>query len=138
MTNLPKSLSKFPDPSSPPHQKGNFGHYIGNFRYFPTAVTIAFLHHHKALQKMQWQLPLNQQLDQLAEILDQLSPTEYTMRVEVLTGATIGQHVRHIIECWQELEKGYHTASVNYDQRQRDRQLETDPQTAITRLHQLK
>jgi len=71
---------------------------------------------------------------QLAELLDQLSDEEYCIPIAALSGSTIGQHFRHVIECFQELEKGYHGGDVNYDLRRRDRCLETSRQLALRHI----
>jgi len=71
---------------------------------------------------------------QLSELLERLSDEEYCMPVAALSGATIGQHCRHVIECFQELEEGYHGGDVNYDLRRRDRGLETSCRLALRQL----
>ena len=68
---------------------------------------------------------------QLSETLQQLSPRQYVQEVNALRNATIGQHVRHIIELFIELDKGYAGGIVNYDQRKRDLRLETDIEFVI-------
>lgn len=67
---------------------------------------------------------------QLTELLEQLTDEEYCIPIAALSGSTIGQHFRHVIECFQELEEGYHGGDVNYDLRRRDRCLETSRQLA--------
>ena len=74
---------------------------------------------------------------QLGETLQQLSPRQYVQAVNVLNNATIGQHVRHIIELFIELDKGYSGGIVNYDKRKRDLLLETDIEFAIDTLKHL-
>lgn len=74
---------------------------------------------------------------QLHETLDKLSPEQYTQPSKSLFNATIGQHVRHIVELFQCLENGYETGSVNYEQRKRDKQIETNKQLAIQLLHDI-
>ena len=74
---------------------------------------------------------------QLAGSLCQLSPEEYRNPCETLSGHTIGQHVRHIIELFQSLENGYTAGIVNYEQRKRDKTIETDPQLAGRLLAQI-
>ncbi|MEP7108199.1 MAG: hypothetical protein ABI760_09450 [Ferruginibacter sp.] len=63
---------------------------------------------------------------QLSETLMKLTPQQYVRPSATLFNATIGQHVRHIIELFIELEKGYAGGIVNYDKRKRDFRLETD------------
>ncbi|MBS1662050.1 MAG: DinB family protein [Bacteroidetes bacterium] len=73
-------------------------------------------------------------LDQLQQVLDTLSDHQYASPVASLSDATIGQHVRHVIEFFQELSKGYDCGFVNYDGRKRDHSIETSRQTAIHAL----
>jgi hypothetical protein len=63
---------------------------------------------------------------QLTKTLQQLTPQQYAQPSPTLFNATIGQHVRHIIELFIELEKGYAGGIVNYDKRERDLRMETD------------
>lgn len=74
---------------------------------------------------------------QLHETLDKLSPEQYTQPSKALFNATIGQHVRHIVELFQCLENGYENGSVNYENRKRDKQIETDKLLAIHLLHEI-
>ena len=83
---------------------------------------------------MQLEYPVLQLFDQLAALLQALSDDQYTASPQVLSGATVGQHVRHIIECYQELDKGYHHGHLSYDHRKRDLRLETDRLTAICQM----
>jgi uncharacterized damage-inducible protein DinB len=63
---------------------------------------------------------------QLTDSLNQLDRDQYVRSCEYLSGNTIGQHVRHIIEMFQCLESGYQSGEVNYEKRKRDYQIETD------------
>jgi hypothetical protein len=63
---------------------------------------------------------------QLSESLEKLSAAEYTQPSKLLFNATIGQHVRHIIELYICLYNGYETGTVNYEKRKRDLRIETD------------
>src|SRR5882672_1782509 len=74
---------------------------------------------------------------QLSESIRELTLEEYTYPGNTLFNATIGQHVRHIIELFLELEKGYETGRVNYDKRKRDYTIETDKDVAIELLHDI-
>ncbi len=67
---------------------------------------------------------------QLSQGIGMLDPEEYTRPVKSLSDASIGQHVRHIIELFLCLESGYATGTVNYERRERNRQIETDKKLA--------
>ena len=67
---------------------------------------------------------------QLSASLEQLSVEEYSRPCKILFNASIGQHVRHIIELYICLFSGYNTGEVNYDERKRDMRIETDKDLA--------
>jgi hypothetical protein len=67
----------------------------------------------------------------LEGVLLQLSNEQYTAKSTHLFNATIGQHVRHIIELFQCLVNGYETGVANYDKRKRDITIENDTTTAL-------
>jgi hypothetical protein len=73
-------------------------------------------------------------LYQLKELLESLTDEQYGRKVALLSDASIGQHTRHVIEFFQELEKGYQTGLVNYDARKRNYTLETQREFAINEL----
>jgi uncharacterized damage-inducible protein DinB len=63
---------------------------------------------------------------QLSDSLNQLERDQYNKSCKNLSGNTIGQHVRHIIEMFQCLEIGYHSGEIDYERRKRDKLIETD------------
>lgn len=65
-------------------------------------------------------------LNELSDLLSQLSAEDYVNQCHGLSNATIGEHTRHIIEMFQCLEKQYDKGIVNYDDRKRDYQIQTD------------
>lgn len=79
---------------------------------------------------MQLQQAVNNIFVQLADSLNQLSQEEYSQPCKTLFNNTIGQHVRHIIELFQCLEKGYESGVVNYEKRKRDTAIEVDKELA--------
>jgi hypothetical protein len=78
--------------------------------------------------------PIQDVFVQLTETLNQLSGDEYIQPSKILFNASIGQHVRHIIELFLCLEKGCETGVVNYEKRKRDYQIETNKDLAIQLL----
>jgi uncharacterized damage-inducible protein DinB len=75
---------------------------------------------------MELQKAVQQVFLQLTDSLNQLRPGQYIQVCKNLSGNTIGQHVRHIIEMFQCLDAGYPTGEVDYEKRKRDKQIETD------------
>jgi len=63
-------------------------------------------------------------------LVKSLSQEQYNRKLEILSRASIGQHVRHILEFYQCLFESLDNNEVNYDDRQRDLKLETDLQFA--------
>jgi len=74
---------------------------------------------------------------QVSTALENLEPEQYILPSTCLFNATIGQHVRHIIELFIELEEGYKTGTVNYEKRKRDYLIETDKNFAIALLNRI-
>ncbi len=70
-------------------------------------------------------------LAQLSDSLLQLTNEEYSQPVAILSNATMGQHVRHVVELFICLFNGYETRTVNYEKRKRDKRIETDKDFAI-------
>ena len=75
---------------------------------------------------------------QLTASLEQLNDVQYSMECSTLSNATIGKHVRHVIELFQSLEQGYSTGIVNYDKRKRDTRIETDKEFALSLLSEIR
>lgn len=65
-------------------------------------------------------------LNQLNALLTQLKIDEYTQKLEVFNGSSIGQHVRHTVEFFQCLLEGFDTGTIDYDARKRNLLIETD------------
>ncbi|RIV24000.1 DinB family protein [Fibrisoma montanum] len=78
-------------------------------------------------------------LMQLANVIGQLTDQDYARPLPVLSGNTIGKHVRHILEFYELLVDSAQTAQrgialLNYDRRQRDLRLEVDTDEALRRI----
>jgi hypothetical protein len=80
-------------------------------------------------------------LNELSDLLTQLTSDDYTSPCFGLSNATIGEHTRHIIEMFQCLEKQYEAGIINYDDRNRDYRIQTDiafaQQTIVDVVNQL-
>ena len=81
--------------------------------------------------------PIQNVFVQLTESLNELTDAEYTQPCKALFNATIGQHVRHIIELFLCLQKGYETGVVNYEKRKRDYKIETEKDFAIRLMQEI-
>ncbi len=66
-------------------------------------------------------------IQQVIDLLSHINREQYTQNIAVLSNASIGGHIRHSIEMYQCLEVGYETNVVNYSNRKRDIQIETNP-----------
>jgi len=78
-----------------------------------------------------------QTLNQFREVLTQLPEDCFSKPCDPLSGATIGQHTRHIIELYQCLLQGYNSAEVSYDNRKRDKKIEQEVLFADLQLQEI-
>jgi hypothetical protein len=81
--------------------------------------------------------PIEDVFIQLSDVLNKLTDEEYTQQSRILFSATIGQHVRHVIELFQCLQNGYDEGVVNYEKRKRDYRIETDREFAAMLLRRI-
>ena len=65
-------------------------------------------------------------LDELTDLLNQLSDKDYSKSCLALSNATIGEHTRHILEMFQCLQNGYDSGIINYDNRKRNNRIQTE------------
>jgi hypothetical protein len=83
---------------------------------------------------MQLQNAVSEIFTQLSQSIRLLNTAEYKQPSQRLFNATIGQHVRHVIELFQCLQWGYEVGVVNYDNRKRNLLLEEDKDFAMEQL----
>ncbi len=76
-------------------------------------------------------------LQQLIDLLLQLHPTTYAQALPVLSGSSLGGHVRHITEFYLCLFNGLADGIVDYDARKRNPLLESDKQFAVQTIEAL-
>lgn len=73
-------------------------------------------------------------LGQLAESLEKLDDTGFSASLPVLSGSSIGQHVRHVAEMYGCLFDGLEAGVVCYESRKRDKSIESSRVRAIALL----
>lgn len=71
--------------------------------------------------------------------LNDIDPEVYAMPLDLLFGASIGQHTRHLVEFYQCLldQATVEGSTVNYALRARDLRIEEDPAFAAGRIQEL-
>lgn len=77
-------------------------------------------------------------ITQLLDITKELKNEEYALSLELLHGSSIGKHIRHIIEFYDCLLKGYESGTVDYDAREHNALLENDKLLASQALENIK
>ncbi len=81
--------------------------------------------------------PTQEVFSQLKLVLKNIRKEEYNARSESLSGSSIGQHVRHIVEFYQCLIQGYESGKINYDHRQRNKLIEENISYAENCIHEI-
>jgi 6-pyruvoyl-tetrahydropterin synthase len=69
-------------------------------------------------------------LTDLQKVISQLSETDFCMPIDNLSGASIGEHSRHIIELFQSVIHSYSHGVLNYDNRERNKMIQTNKEFA--------
>lgn len=76
-------------------------------------------------------------LEELKDLLDQLSNEDFTLPILYLGNSSIGQHSRHIIEMFQCLLNSYESGLLNYDDRLRNNLIQTDTDFAVKSIQDI-
>jgi uncharacterized damage-inducible protein DinB len=79
----------------------------------------------------------NNILNQLYLLIDQISDEDFVKPIGALSNSTIGQHVRHTVEFFLCLKKGFEQGIINYDKRSHDKLIETNKQAAVNAIQQI-
>ena len=77
-------------------------------------------------------------LDQLSNVIGQLTDDEFAHPSETLNGSSIGQHLRHTLEFFFCLEQGYDKGIINYDKRAHDKLVETNRKVALLAIDRIR
>lgn len=76
-------------------------------------------------------------LSQLTDMVSQLTGQDFIKPVDTLGNSTIGQHLRHTLEFFICLEKGFDAGIINYDKRAHDKLIESDKFIALSVLSKI-
>lgn len=76
-------------------------------------------------------------LEQLHDLLQKIPAEAYTGKPEVLSGASVGQHIRHILEFYLLMISGSIEGVISYDKRQRDLRIENEQEYAMRILNKI-
>ncbi|WP_394758517.1 DinB family protein [Flavobacterium sp.] len=76
-------------------------------------------------------------LEELKDLLNQLSNEDFVLPILYLGNSSIGEHSRHIIEMFQCLLNSYESGLLNYDDRVRNNLIQTDTNFAIQTINDI-
>lgn len=76
----------------------------------------------------------NTNLQEIKLLLSNINSNDYTKKLSLLSDATIGQHVRHILEFYLCLIEAQKSTIVNYDNRKRNLDIESNINCAINQI----
>lgn len=75
-------------------------------------------------------------LQTLRQLLAPLTSAQY-QRVQEPLESSMGAHIRHIVECYEQFTHHVESGSLSYDRRARCQELESHPQVAMERIDAL-
>ncbi len=70
-------------------------------------------------------------LSETKSLIQQLSVQQFSQPLSVLSGCSIGQHFRHLIEFYVCMFYHIESGIISYDERERDARIENDPEFAM-------
>ncbi len=77
-------------------------------------------------------------LDQLEDVVRQMTADDFSKPSPALSNSTVGQHLRHTIEFFLCLEQGFREGVINYDKRAHDRLIESDKFIALDAIRRIR
>lgn len=89
------------------------------------------------IQNMQLKNQSISLFQQLNDLIQQMDDEAYSAPLPILSGNSIGKHVRHILELYEEMINGTSGGVICYDERKRSLELESSVHAAIARSHQI-
>lgn len=76
-------------------------------------------------------------LENLKDLLKAIPSRIYSQKLDVLSGSSIGEHTRHVLEFYGCLFESEVSGEVDYDNRKRSNELQTEVEAAIIFLGQM-
>jgi hypothetical protein len=76
-------------------------------------------------------------LNQLKNLVNEISEQDFIKPAETLSRSTIGQHLRHTLEFFICFEQGCEKGLINYDKRAHDKLIESDKFIALSALQRI-
>lgn len=77
-------------------------------------------------------------LDQLEDVVTQISAEDFGKPSQALSNSTVGQHLRHTVEFFLCLENGFRQGIINYDKRAHDKLIENDKIIALNAIRKVR
>src|SRR4051812_39915738 len=77
-------------------------------------------------------------LDQLEDVVTQITAEDFAKPSSALSNSTVGQHLRHTVEFFLCLESGFRDGVINYDKRAHDKLIESDKFIALNAIRRVK
>ena len=77
-------------------------------------------------------------LEQLENLVVQITETDFSKPIATLSNSTLGQHLRHTLEFFVCLQTGVESGVINYDKRAHDKLLESDKFIALSAIGKMK
>lgn len=73
-------------------------------------------------------------LSQLEDLINQFNRSDYLQNLSILNENSVGKHVRHILDLFECLIESNETGILNYDQRKRNPETETNKEFALKKI----
>lgn len=76
-------------------------------------------------------------LNQVKSLIVSLTDEQYSTPNPMFSGSSLGQHFRHLIEFYIEIEKGLSQKEICYDRRKRDLRIESNREYAVASVQNI-
>lgn len=75
-------------------------------------------------------------IEQIEYLAENLTNSQFTEPLPILSNASIGKHTRHIIDVFATVASGREQETISFDHRSRNTDIETDKNLAVTTIRQ--